>query len=346
MIEIISTGMLSSFQDEGRFAQKKYGVSQSGCLDLFSYKLANKLVKNKIDEACIEVINGPFTCIFHKEALISVTGPSEIFSINNNFVYQTNSSISVSKGDELFLPYTSKGNIYYLSISGGYEIKDILNSKSYHQPSNITEKLKISAGDKINFSNNNNSSLMILKNDFFEKNIFNSEKIKIIFEDNISNNFINDFEKMDYLVSDQLSRQGLRLKGNPLSYFNDQNEISSEVSVGTVQLPPDGIPIILLNDSQTTGGYKKIGSIPKLDLSKLTQTPVNSPISFVRISLEDSIKQFRKMNSDFEKINLENYTNKILQINGRLISVQISQNNSIMSIADNQHFAVNEETFE
>ena len=135
-------------------------------------------------------------------------------------------------------------------------------------------------------------------------------------------------------------------QGDPLSYFNDQNEISSEVSVGTVQLPPDGIPIILLNDSQTTGGYKKIGSIPKLDLSKLAQTPLNSPISFERISLDDSIKQFRKMNSDFEKINLENYTNKILQINGRLISVQISQNNSIMSIADNQHFAVNEETFE
>ena len=52
------------------------------------------------------------------------------------------------------------------------------------------------------------------------------------------------------------------------------------------------------------------------------------------------------MNSDFEKINLENYTNKILQINGRLISVQISQNNSIMSIADNEHFTVSEETFE
>ena len=100
------------------------------------------------------------------------------------------------------------------------------------------------------------------------------------------------------------------------------------------------------DSSQTTGGYKKIGSIPKLDLSKLAQTPFNSPISFERISLDDSIKQFRKMNSDFEKINLENYTNKILQINGRLISVQISQNNSIMSIADNQHFAVNEETFE
>ena len=79
---------------------------------------------------------------------------------------------------------------------------------------------------------------MILKNDFFEKNIFNySEKIKIIFEDNISNNFINDFEKTDYLVSDQLSRQGLRLKGKPLSYFNDQNEISSEVSVGTITAP-------------------------------------------------------------------------------------------------------------
>ena len=346
MIEIINPGILSSFQDEGRFGQKKYGVSQSGCLDLFSYKLANKLVENNPNEASIEVINGPFNCIFHKDATISITGPFEIFSINKNFIYQTNSSLNVFAGDELFLPNTIKGNIYYMAISGGYDIKNILNSKSYHQPSKVTEKLKISTGDKINFRNNSESSLLILKNDFFLKNFFNSKKIKIIYEDNLNQDFINDFEKMNYFVSDQLSRQGIRLKGKPLRYFNDQNEISSEVSVGTVQLPPDGIPIILLNDSQTTGGYKKIGSIPKFDLSKLAQTPINSEISFSGISIEDSINQFRKMNSDFEIINIENYTNKILQINGRLISVQISQNNSIMSIADNEHFVVSEETFE
>ncbi|GIS30784.1 MAG: hypothetical protein Ct9H90mP2_11670 [Dehalococcoidia bacterium] len=60
---------------------------------------------------------------------------------------------------------------------------------------------------------------MFLKNDFFEKNIFNSEKIKIIFEDNISNNFINDFEKMDYLVSDQLNRQGPKIERKSIKLF-------------------------------------------------------------------------------------------------------------------------------
>ena len=146
---------------------------------------------------------------------------------------------------------------------------------------------------------------------------------------------------------------------NPNGYTDDQrterehtllanaiSAISSEVSPGTVQLPPNGQPIILLNDSQTTGGYKKIGVIPRFELSKLSQKPISSRIKFSEISLSDSISEFREMRTEFDNINIYNYINRVLEINGRLISVQILENNSIMSISDNEQFDIIEENFE
>jgi len=346
MIEILNSGLLSSFQDKGRYGKKKFGVSRSGSLDSFSFELANKLTSNSYNEPCIEILGG-FSCVFMEEAVISITGPMEIFSVNDNFIYQTNSSIKMNYGDKLDIPFSNKGNIFYLSVSGGFRIHKVLNSYSYHQPSDITNELKISNGDIIKFNKNFQNDLFISDNTFFKKRIFNDETIRIIYnKDTNVKKFKSIFEQTEFRISNQISRQGIRLTGEPIDFFKDQNEISSEVSTGTVQLPPDGMPIILLNDSQTTGGYKKIGSIPRFQLSKICQRPISSTVKFSGISLSESISEFRKMYSEFNNINIQNYSNRVLEINGRLISVLISKNNSIISIADNQQFEITEEKFE
>ncbi|MEC7837405.1 MAG: biotin-dependent carboxyltransferase family protein [Chloroflexota bacterium] len=346
MIKFLNSGILSSFQDKGRYGKKKFGVSRSGCLDVFSFELSNRLLGNSHDEPAIEILGG-FSCVFLQETVISITGPLEIFSVNDNFIYQTNSSIKMNIGDKLDIPFSNKGNLFYLSVSGGFKINKVMNSYSYHQPSNITDELKISNGDIVKLNNNIQSDLLISDNTFFEKRIFNNETIRIIYNEDINvKEFKNIFEQREFRISDQINRQGIRLKGEPLDFFKDQNEISSEVSAGTVQLPPDGIPIILLNDSQTTGGYKKIGSIPRFQLSKICQKPISSRVKFSGISLSESISEFRKMHLEFNKINIQNYTNRVLEVNGRMISVLISQNNSIISIADNQQFEIIEEKFE
>jgi len=81
-------------------------------------------------------------------------------------------------------------------------------------------------------------------------------------------------------------------------------------------------------------------------LSKLSQKPISSRIKFSEISLSDSISEFREMRTEFDNINIYNYINRVLEINGRLISVQILENNSIMSISDNEQFDIIEENFE
>tara|TARA_B110001454_G_scaffold67148_2_gene65401 strand:- start:294 stop:1334 length:1041 start_codon:yes stop_codon:yes gene_type:complete len=343
MLSIINTGTLSSFQDFGRLGQKKYGVSNSGCLDKYSFMLSNLLCNNNKNEASIEIISGGFKGIFLKEITASVTGPESFFIVNENKKIKTNSSINLKKNDTLFIPPNKNGNIFYLSVSGGFKLENVLGSYSYHQPSDITNDLKIVSGNKYIFKNPNLIHEKFSNNDFFKKYLTNNGLISIIYDQEIiesSQKFIRSFENTEYFTSSQFTRQGIKLNGEKNDAFSNQNELSSEVSLGTLQLPPNGLPIILLNDSQTTGGYKKIGSIPKFELSKLSQLKPESKFRFQGVSMEDSNSLFNKMIKDFELIRLNDYYFYNLNVNGALISVQISENNSIISIANNEVFNV------
>ena len=110
-------------------------------------------------------------------------------------------------------------------------------------------------------------------------------------------------------------------------------------------MPPNGQPIILLNDSQTTGGYLKLGSIPNFEIPKLSQTNINSKIRFKGISLSDSNNLRKKIDSKFNSIKLEDYFLYNHRIKNNHISVQISENDSIISIANEQLINVLKEWF-
>tara|TARA_B110000438_G_scaffold277196_1_gene299613 strand:+ start:11137 stop:12177 length:1041 start_codon:yes stop_codon:yes gene_type:complete len=343
MITIISTGTLSSFQDFGRFGKKKYGISNSGCLDKFSFMLSNLLCKNNKNEASIEIISGGFKGVFLKEITASITGPEGFFIVNEKRKIKINSSVNLKKNDTLFIPPNNNGNIFYLSVSGGFKLEKILGSYSYHQPSDITNDLKIVTDHTYLFNKPKVIKERFTDDIFFKKYLDNKGIIYINYDEDILElhpKFIKIFENTDYYTSNQFSRQGIKLIGEKSNFFSDQNEISSEVSIGTLQLPPNGLPIILLNDSQTTGGYKKIGSIPKLELSKFSQLKPGSKIKFKGVSSKDSNKLFNEMVKDFDLISLNDYCFYNLNVNGGLISVQISENNSIISIANNEVFNV------
>ena len=158
-----------------------------------------------------------------------------------------------------------------------------MNSVSFHQPSSITNDLRVKIGDILHMKKPNSNFQKLLNFSFFDKYIKSTNIISIIYDEIILNkfpDFINILESNQYIISAEASRQGIRLKGNDNLSHKLKNEISSGVSLGTVQLPPNGQPIILLNDSQTTGGYLKLGSIPNFEIPKLSQTNINSKIRF------------------------------------------------------------------
>ena len=195
MIKVINSGILSSFQDKGRYGQKKFGVSKSGSLDSFSFELANRLTGNDIDEPCIETLGG-LSCVFYIESIVSITGPIEFFSVNNSFIYKTNSSIKLKSGDKLDIPIPQKGNIFYLSVSGGFKIDKILDSYSYHQPSNITNNFKISSGDEIELNPTKQQNLFVSETSFSKKEYLIMKKLKLFIMKNLGLTKLKTYSKI------------------------------------------------------------------------------------------------------------------------------------------------------
>ncbi|MDU1613750.1 MAG: allophanate hydrolase, partial [Staphylococcus epidermidis] len=103
-------------------------------------------------------------------------------------------------------------------------------------------------------------------------------------------------------ISDQSDRMGYRLKGNTVAPKNSADIISEPVALGSIQVPNDGNPIILLNDKQTIGGYTKIATVTQLDLRKLAQMKPGDIIQFKWITVEEASKKLKEFNTKFEQL--------------------------------------------
>lgn len=112
---------------------------------------------------------------------------------------------------------------------------------------------------------------------------------------------VDTFINSEFKVSDQSDRMGYRLVGPSVSPLKTADIISEPVALGSIQVPNDGNPIILLNDKQTVGGYTKIATVTQLDLKKLAQLKPGETIRFEWISTEEAFKQLIEFENDFEQ---------------------------------------------
>jgi len=97
---------------------------------------------------------------------------------------------------------------------------------------------------------------------------------------------MRSFCESSFRVGEQSNRMGLRLEGAPLSHISIRQMITEGVSIGAIQVPPGGLPIILFVDQQTTGGYPKIGNVISADLHRVGQLRPRDEIRFERVTFE------------------------------------------------------------
>jgi antagonist of KipI len=91
-----------------------------------------------------------------------------------------------------------------------------------------------------------------------------------------------------FKVSARSDRMGLRLEGSVLRLEKPAELTSEGVGFGSVQVPPDGHPIVLMADRQTIGGYPKIGHVIAVDLPRLAQARTGDAVKFDEVSLEEA----------------------------------------------------------
>lgn len=305
MIEIISAGMLSTVQDLGRFKVMKNGFTQSGVMDAYSTKIANKLCKNDINAPVIEMTMFGITAKFKGEHIFAISGGIFDVSLNNKPV-RTNKAYIAKDGDILSIKGAKQGLRCYLAVAGGFDVPLFMGSASTNLKINVGgfNGRKLKAGDILKIGKADKIK-NIEKRELPENTYNNPVRVRVVLgpqDDMFSENDLMLFSKQQYTVTSDLDRMGIRLWGIALRGKEKLEIISDAITFGSIQITNSGMPIILMADHQTTGGYAKIATVISADLPKLAQVKPNDKISFEIIDIDTAEKIAIKQKKFIDKL--------------------------------------------
>jgi antagonist of KipI len=293
-VEVLESGLHTTLQDLGRPGSQQFGVPRSGAMDRYAQCAANELVGNKPEAAALEIIYGGPALRFEQSALIAVTGANMRPTLNHHRLPLW-CSVFVRAGETLrFESKAHDGRIAYLGIHGGWDGRLYMGSRSTYARAGLGRPLR--PGDTLftalDYLNHFSSYTDVAGKFFPEKKIpsyTGHATVRVVpgpYLENFSAEAINLFFTRTFKVAPESDRMGYRLQGAPLSYERpDLAEIAACGTVfGTIQVPPDGQPIILMADHQVTGGYPVIGVVVEEDLPPVAQLLPGHSLNFKKFT--------------------------------------------------------------
>ena len=291
-ILIQEPGLFTTVQDEGRYGYQQFGVTPSGPMDARSFHIANLLVGNNLGEGALEMtFQGP-TMKFEEANVVAVTGADMKPTLNGKPVPMYEAFV-VEKDDVLKFQFAMNGSRGYVAFAGGLDIPLLMESKSTLASKGLggVDGKKLQKEDHIGFTAPKKElphmeSRKVTKPEFPNKEVV-LRVIRGPQDDCFSEEEIRRFFWYGFKVTNEFDRMGCRLeRSEPVKHLQDGNIISDGIACGSIQVPTNGQPIIMLADRQTVGGYTKIGTVISVDLSKLAQAKPGMDVRFVEVSLE------------------------------------------------------------
>ena len=301
-LEILAPGPLTTVQDLGRFGFGQYGVPPSGALDTFSLRVGNLLVGNGENQASVEItVMGP-KIVALADTLIAVTGADLQPQLNKAPLKMWRSQL-IRKGDILSFKGPRNGCRAYLAIGGGISVQDVMGSKSTNLAAQFggLEGRPLRKGDII--SSDSPARHLNAVGRSLDKGFIPSyskdQGIRVIpgpQDDHFSTKTKEIFSDSLFKVTSQSDRAGIRLAGPLIEAKKNLKEsiISEGVVPGTIQIPGDAQPIIILGET-VTGGYRKIATVISADLPLLGQLKPGDTVNFRNVSMEEAYEAVREM---------------------------------------------------
>ncbi len=299
MLEVLDVSGLATLQDSGRRGWQSYGVPISGPMDWFAHRTANSLLRNSPDAVAIEIGLSEATFRAKRDCVLAVTGAG--FEVENYvWTFPLWTSFYVRAGWRVQVKKISGGNWAYLAIAGGFETKAMLGSKSTYLLGGLGSALR--AGDILQTGKPAIEISKLAARDFPVEKYINYNQtpmIEVIVgpqQDRFTENGLQTFYGSEYALSKSFDRMGYRLEGNSIAHSRGADLISEGMTMGSVQVPANGQPIVMMADSPTTGGYPKIANVTRASLPLLAQCEAGiGKIRFQETSVEDAQEKLRKM---------------------------------------------------
>jgi biotin-dependent carboxylase-like uncharacterized protein len=270
-LQILKTGPLALVEDLGRPGLAHMGVTHSGAADRRSHTLANRLVANPDDRATVEVTFGGFSArVRGDDVAIAVTGADADPSVNG-VPFGTNSIQYARDGQVISLGAPHSGLRSYLAVRGGIDVTPVLGSRSYDVMSAIGPQ-PLQPGDVLtvgdhtdDFPELDQAPVAAIADDLLELLVVPGPR----------DDWFADPDALvhtDWVATDRSDRVGMRLAGQPLLHRWPDRQLPSEGATrGAIQVPPNGLPVILGPDHPVTGGYPVIGVVADEDIDKVAQ---------------------------------------------------------------------------
>ncbi len=297
--EVLRPGINTTFQDKGRFHMQHFGITPGGCMDLDLFSVANALVGNSLEEGVLEfAYQGPLLKLMKGKTKIAITGNVlfQIIKSNQEIITgECNRTYKLIEGDQVDILATKKSAYGYMALEGGFDIKPFCKSVSILSRAQIGPNkgkiikindkidIKIESKNKKNFSikvqKENKKKIRVLKGSQFD--YFSKESQKV-------------FLSKEYTISNLTDRMGMRLEGTTMKNIVNTNIRSEGITKGAIQIPADGLPIVLLTDYPTIGGYPKIANVASVDYNLLIQKTPGEKIFFELIKLHEAEQLYKE----------------------------------------------------
>jgi antagonist of KipI len=289
-IHVQIPGLQTTVQDLGRNGFGPVGVSPSGAADPISLRLGNRLVGNHESAAGLEImlLGGTFT--FPEGAILALTGSDFGATLNETRV-GLGESVEAHSGHTLRLGPTKSGARCYLCVQGGIAVQPFLGSASTHILSGLGgfAGRALRKGDVLRTGSARKAFRKRTLAPQASEHLWRRNVLRVTAGPQVDwflESSLRSFYANTYRVGEQSNRMGLRLEGAGITQRGAGQMITEGVSLGAIQVPAGGSPIILFVEQQTTGGYPKIANVIAADIHRVGQLRPRDEIRFEEVTFD------------------------------------------------------------
>jgi biotin-dependent carboxylase-like uncharacterized protein len=292
---VISTvGPASSIQDGGRYGAQRYGLTPSGAMDRLALAAANSLVGNAPFAAAIEI--GPFGAAFaarEGRVRVAIAGAQRNADISGRPVL-TETSMTLADGETLNLGFARGASFTYLAIEGGITGEPMFGSLAVNARAGLGSPYPrpLQAGDELQTTEASGGTELRI-----ELPPQDAGPIRVVMgpQDDEFGDATQSFLDSEWKISATSDRMGYRLEGPAIKHLHGHNIVSDGTVNGSIQVPGNGAPIVLMPDRGTSGGYPKIATVISADFGRFAQIPAGKDFRFKAVNMAEAQAEIRKL---------------------------------------------------
>jgi biotin-dependent carboxylase-like uncharacterized protein len=295
-LNVVRAGLFDTIQDLGRIGYMALGMPTAGAMDRIGLSLANALAGNPANTGGLEIgVMGPDLMVEADSVRVALVGPLSPSLIESEVAppkpLDTDRSHLLKRGQLLRIGMIEGSSTAYLAVTGGFAIAPFMGSLSTYPRAGIGgfEGRKLAAGDSLPLKLEQAPAGGDRKlGGAFD---YGSGPIRIVWgpqDDYFTEAGRQTFVTAEYRVSKEADRMGIRFEGPTIEHSKGADIISDGIGPGAIQVPGAGLPIVLLGDRQTVGGYSKIATVASVDLPRLGRLLPGRTVRFAAVTVEEA----------------------------------------------------------